>query len=185
MSDKNPPIFYYDEERARTSKSPTIIALTELQQAVLIEVIWKQQHSDPNTRYRYSIEGLGVFHTDVVPKYIEQKFTHYVWVLSKDNVSDWLKAISKHKWNSEDVLEWSDTYQLVFDKRNRSSRSLQYLLNEVVDDYVRAHGDPRPELNKKIEAKVSDTELYVTEVTKQKMLSAIHCGRSPQENRER
>ena len=45
MDNKNSPIFYYDEERAKTSKSPIIIALTELQQAVLIEVIWKQQHS--------------------------------------------------------------------------------------------------------------------------------------------
>lgn len=151
MDNKNSPIFYYDEERAKTSKSPIIIALTELQQAVLIEVIWKQQHSDPNTRYRYSIEGLDVFHTDVVPKYKEQKFTHYVWVLSEDNVRDWLKTISRHKWNTEDVLEWSDTYQMVFNKQHMSSRSLQYILNEVVNDYVRVHGDPRPELNKKIE----------------------------------
>lgn len=151
MDNKNTPIFYYDEERARTSKSPIIVALTELQQAVLIEVIWKQHNNDPNIRYKYSIECLDVFHTDVKPKYEKKKFTHYVWVLSEDNVRDWLKTISKHKWNSEDVLEWSDTYQLVFDKRNRSSRSLQYLLNEVVDDYVRVHGDPRPELNKKIE----------------------------------
>ena len=165
MGNKNTPLFYYDEERAKTSKSPILIALTELQQAVLIEVIWKQ-HNDPNTTW--CVEGLDVLHTDVIPKYEKKKFTHYVWVLSEDNVRDWLKTISKHKWNTEDVLEWSDTYHLVFDKRNRSSRSLQHLLNEVVDDYVRAHGDPRPELNKKL----------VTEVTKQKMLSAKHGGKT-------
>ena len=163
MDNKNTPIFYYDEEKARTSKSPIIVALTKLQQAVLIEVIWKQ-HNDPNTPW--CIEGLDVFHTDVIPKYEEKKFTHHVWVLSEDNVKDWLKTISKYTWNTEDVLEWSDTYQLVFDKRNRSSRSLQHFLNEVVEDYVRSYGDPRPELNKKL----------ATEVTKQKMLSAKHCG---------
>lgn len=173
MDNKNSPIFYYDEERARTSKSPILIALTELQQAVLIEVIWKQ-YNDPNKAF--GIEELGVSHTDVIPKYEKNKFTHYVWVLSEDNVRDWLKAISKHKWNTEDVLEWQDDYQMVYNKQHMSSRSLQYILNEVVDDYVRTHGDPRPELNKKIESEHLDTELHVTEVTKQKMLSAKHCG---------
>jgi hypothetical protein len=166
MDNKNTPIFYYDEEKAKTSKSPIIIALTELQMAVLIEVIWKQ-HNDPNTTW--CIDGLDIVHPDVMPKYKEKKFTHYVWVLSEDNVRDWLNVISKHRWHTEDVLEWSSTYHLVFDKRNRSSNSLQYILNEVVDDYVRSHGDPRPELNKKL----------VTEVTKQKMMSAKHCGRLP------
>ena len=174
--DNKTPIFYYDEEKARTSKSPIIIALTELQQAVLIEVIWNQ-HNDPNTQF-YT-ERFGVYHTDVVPKYEEKKFTHYVWVLSEDNVKDWLKTISKHKWNTEDMLEWQDDYRMVFNKCHRSSRSLQYVLNEVVDEYVRRHGDPRPELNEKIESNHTDTELHVTEVTKQKMISAKHCGRIP------
>lgn len=164
--DNKTPTFYYDEEKARTSKSPFIIALTELQQAVLVEVIWKQ-NNDPNTTW--CIEGLGVFHTDVIPKYEEKKFTHYVWVLSEDNVRDWLKTISKHKWNTEDALEWDAEYQMVFNKHHMSSRSLQYILNEVVDDYVRSHGDPRPVINKKL----------VTEVAKQKMLSAKHGGRTP------
>ena len=166
MDNKNTPIFYYDEEKAKTSKSPIIIALTELQIAVLVEVIWKQ-HNDPNTPF-YA-EGLDVLHTDVIPKYEKKSFTHYVWVLSEDNVRDWLKTISKYTWNTEDVLEWSDAYQLVFDKRNRSSYSLQHFLNEVVEDYVRSYGDPRPELNKKL----------ATEVTKQQMLSAKHGGKLP------
>ena len=145
---KNSPIFYYDEERAKTSKSPIIIALTELQIAVLVEVIWKQ-HNDPNTQC-YA-EELGILHTDTIPKYEEKKFTHYVWVLSEDNVRDWLKTISKHKWNTDkQVLEWQDDYLMVYNKQHMSSRSLQQLLNEVVDDYVRTHGDPRPELNKKL-----------------------------------
>ena len=148
MDNKNSPIFYYDEEKAKTSKSPILIALTELQIAVLVEVIWKQ-HNTINTPF-YT-EGLDIFHIDIIPKYEKKKFTHYVWVLSEDNVKNWLKTISRYKWNMEDVLEWSNTFHLVFDKRNRSSRSLQYLLNEVVDEYVRRHGDPRPELNKKIE----------------------------------
>lgn len=163
MDNKNTPIFYYDEERARTSKSPIIIALTELQQAVLIESIWNKINDQ---KPPYCIEGLDVFHTDVIPKYEKKKFTHYVWVLSEDNVRDWLKTISKHKWNTEDVLEWQDDYQMVYNKQHMSSRSLQYILNEVVDEYIRQHGDPRPELNKKL----------VTEVTKQKMMSAKHCG---------
>lgn len=166
MDNKNTPIFYYDEEKAKTSKSPILIALTELQQAVLIEVIWKQ-HNDPNTTW--CVEGLDVLHTDVIPKYEKKSFTHYVWVLSEDNVRDWLKTISKHRWHTEDVFKWSSTYQLVFDERNRSSYSLQYILNEVVDSYVSVHGDPRPELNKKL----------ITEVTKQQMLSAKHGGKLP------
>ena len=112
----------------------------------MIEVIWKQ-HNDLNTAF-YA-EGLDVLHTDVIPKYEKKKFTHYVWVLSENNVKNWLKTISKHKWNTEDVLEWQDDYLMVYNKQHMSSRSLQQLLNEVVDDYVRSHGDPRPAINEK------------------------------------
>lgn len=153
---QNTTSYRYDEESARTSKSPIIIALTKYQKDILIDNIWKQ-HNDP--RVLYCIEYLDMFHTDVIPKYIERPlFTHYVLALSEDNVNNWLKTISRHKWSTEDVLKWSDTYQLVFDKRSMSVRSLQYILNEVVDDYVRLHG---------------------TVVTKQETLSVEHCGGIP------
>ena len=170
MDNKNIPVFHYDEEKARTSKSPIIVALTGLQRSVLVEVIWKQFH-DPNTPY--CIESLDVFHTDVIPKYAEQKFTHYVLVLSVDNVRDWLKTISKQKWNTEGVLEWSGTYHLVFDKRSRSSYSLQYIFNEAVDNYVRVMEIQDQNATRKWES----ADFEVTPL-KQRLLSIKHCGRN-------
>lgn len=112
---------------------------------------------------------LTVYHPSIVEKQENHKFTHYVYALNDKYVNVLLQSISKYKWNTEDVLEWQDDYLMVYNKQHMSSHSLQQLINEVVDDYVRAHGDPRSKLNKKL----------VTEVTKQKMMSAKHCGRIP------
>ena len=150
MDNKNTPVFYYDKEKAETSKSPVIIALTELQMAVLIEVIWKQ-HNDPNTTW--CIDGLDMIHPDVAPKYKEKKFTHYVWVLSEDNVRDWLTTISKHILNRDNAFVWDKEYQIVLTVHSQddivrmpSINSIQGLMNFTVNHYVKTYGDPRPEL---------------------------------------
>lgn len=122
------------------NKTPILIALTELQQAVLIEVIWKQ-HNDPNTPF--CIEGLGVLHTDVVPKY-------EVWVLSDDNVRDWLTTISKHILNRDNAFVWDEEYQVMLTVHSKDDiipvpaiTSIQGLMNFTVNNYVKKYGDPR------------------------------------------
>lgn len=168
MDIKNTPIFYYDEEASKSAKTPTLIALTELQQAVLFDTIM-EQHARENELLMLSGRVLTTYHPSIAESQENHKFTHYVYALNDKYVNILLRCISEYAWNTTDTLEWNDEYQLVFNNCDRSSESLQGLLNKVVDRYVAAHGDPRPALNEK----------RVTEVSKQKMISLKHGGKLP------
>ena len=110
-----------------------------------------KQHARENELLMLSGRVLTPYHPSIVESQENHKFTHYVYALSDKYVNILLRCISEYAWNTTDTLAWNDVSKTVFNKVDKYYYSLQGLLDCVVTEYVRSYGDPRPELNKKIE----------------------------------